>query len=76
MERLIESSTEILDREKHRLLHASDFQRWGRRGGLATLRTYGSHWFSCLALKRWGRISAEDLAAARVVGQGLPIKDD
>jgi hypothetical protein len=32
LERLVESSTEVLDREGHRLLHASDWQRWGRRG--------------------------------------------
>ncbi len=65
LERLVESSTEILDREKHRLLHASDWQRWGRRGGLATLRRYGSDWFALLALRRWGRISQADLEAAR-----------
>jgi len=35
-----------------------------------------SAWYSGLALKRWGRISAEDLNNARVVGHGLPIKDD
>jgi hypothetical protein len=65
LERLVESSTEVLDREKHRLLHASDWQRWGRRGGLATLRRYGSDWFALLALRRWGRISQADLEAAR-----------
>jgi hypothetical protein len=63
-------------REKHRLIHGSDWQRWGRRGGLATLRRYGTSWYSALALKRWGRLEAEDLARARVIGQGLPIKDD
>src|SRR5215213_8314663 len=31
---LVERSTVILDRDEHRLLHESDFQRWGRRGGL------------------------------------------
>jgi hypothetical protein len=65
LERLVESSTEVLDREKHRLLHASDWQRWGRRGGLATLRRYGSDWFALLALRRWGRITPADLEAAR-----------
>ena len=65
LERLVESSTEVLDREKHRLLHASDWQRWGRRGGLATVRRYGSDWFALLALRRWGRISRADLEAAR-----------
>jgi hypothetical protein len=29
-----------------------------------------------LALERWGRITTEDLNRARVVGHGLPIKDD
>jgi hypothetical protein len=76
LEALVENSSVVLEREKHRLLHANDWQRWGRRGGLATLRLYGTSWFSALALKRWGRISAEDLAAARVVGRGRPIKDD
>ncbi len=65
LQRLVEASTVLLDRERHRLLHASDWQRWGRRGGLATLGRYGSDWFSLLALRRWGRISAEDLEAAR-----------
>src|SRR5215218_6190807 len=58
LEALIERSTVVLEREKHRLLHATDFARWGRRGGLATVRKYGTDWFSLLALKRWGRISA------------------
>ncbi len=65
LQRLVEASTVLLDRERHRLLHGSDWQRWGRRGGLATLGRYGSDWFSLLALRRWGRISAEDLEAAR-----------
>lgn len=67
LEALVASSTVVLEREKHRLLHSTDWQRWGRRGGLATLRRYGTDWFSLLALRRWGRISAEDLAAARVL---------
>ena len=67
LEALVEHSTVVLEREKHRLLHATDWQRWGRRGGLATLRRYGSDWFALLALRRWGRISAEDLDAARVL---------
>src|SRR5215212_9674831 len=48
LQKLIESSTEIMEAEKHRLLHASDFARWGRRGGLSTLRRYGTDWFSLL----------------------------
>jgi hypothetical protein len=65
LERLVESSTEILERERHRLIHESDWQRWGRRGGLATLGRYGSEWFALLALRRWGRTSPTDLEAAR-----------
>ena len=65
LEELVERSTIVLEREKHRLLHASDWQRWGRRGGLQTLRRYGSDWFALLALRRWGRITAADLDAAR-----------
>ncbi len=67
LQRLVEASTVVMEREKHRLLHATDWQRWGRRGGDATLRRYGADWFSLLALKRWGRISTEDLDAARVL---------
>ena len=65
--RLIESSTEVLERERHRLIHASDWQRWGARGGREVVRRYGSAWMSALALKRWGRLSASDLDAMRVV---------
>jgi hypothetical protein len=36
----------------------------------------GTSWYSALALKRWGKLEAEDLDRARVVGYGLPIKDD
>ena len=63
---LVASSEAVLEREKHRLLHSSDWRRRGRRGGRETLRRYGSDWFSLLALKRWGRITAADLDAARV----------
>jgi hypothetical protein len=76
LEGLIERSTILLEREEHRLIHGSDFKRWGRRGGLATLRRYGTSWYSALALKRWGRLDAEDLHRARLVGCGLSIKDD
>jgi hypothetical protein len=68
LEGLIERSAVLLEREKHRLIHGSDFKRWGRRGGLTTLRRYGTSWYSALALKRWGKLEAEDLARARVVG--------
>jgi hypothetical protein len=65
LERLVEASVELLETQKHRLLHESDFVRWGRRGGLATLRRYGTDWYALLALRRWGRISPTDLEAAR-----------
>jgi hypothetical protein len=68
LERLVEASTVLLEREKHRPIHGSDWQWWGRRGGLATLRRYGTSWYSALALKRWGRLDAEDLDRARLVG--------
>ncbi len=38
---------------------------WGQFGGLTTFYRYSSSWYALLALKRWGRISAEDLEAAR-----------
>jgi hypothetical protein len=65
--KLVERSAVILDREKHRLIHGSDFARWGRRGGRETVRRYGASWMSALALRRWGRITAEDLELARAV---------
>jgi len=65
LEELVEQSEVVMEREKHRLIHESDWQRWGRRGGLAVLGRYGSEWFALLALRRWGRITAEDLEATR-----------
>jgi len=60
---LIEGSTVMLPREEHRNGHneANDFVRWGRRGGLATLRRYGTSWFSLLARRRWERVSGAEL---------------
>jgi hypothetical protein len=65
LEALVKASGVVLEREQHRLLHASDWQRWGSRGGRETLRRYGTDWFAMLALRRWGRITAQDLDAAR-----------
>ncbi len=62
---LIEASTVVLPREAHRNGHEGDFARWGRLGGRETFRRYGSSWFALLALRRWGRITAADLQAAR-----------
>ena len=67
LEELVERSTVVLEREKHRLVHQTDWQRWGRRGGLAVLRRYGTDCVAALALKRWGRITAEDLDAMRAL---------
>jgi hypothetical protein len=61
--RLVAASAELLERERHRRIHESDWQRWGRRGGLATFRKYGRAWYAVLARRRWGRISPAELAA-------------
>ena len=58
---LIEGSTVEIPSEEHRNGHASDFARWGRRGGLVTVRRYGTAWFGLLARRRWERITAEEL---------------
>jgi hypothetical protein len=49
------------------LVHESDWQRWGSRGGRETVRRYGNSWMALLALKRWGRITSAELEAARVL---------
>jgi hypothetical protein len=67
LEALVVSSEVVLEREKHRLLHEADWRRWGSRGGKETLRRYGADWFALLALRRWGRITASELEAARVL---------
>jgi hypothetical protein len=48
---LIESSTREIPTTEHRTLHqeASDFVRWGRRGGQRTLALYSRLYFSLLA---------------------------
>jgi hypothetical protein len=65
-EELVDRSTVVLEQEKHRLIHEGDWRRWGSRGGRETLRRYGQGWFALLARRRWGRISPEDLEAARM----------
>jgi hypothetical protein len=64
---LIEGSTREIPTTEHRRLHqeASDFVRWGRRGGRRTLTLYGRPYFSLLARLRWGRIDVEALIEHR-----------
>ncbi len=66
LEALVDRSTVVLEQEAHRLVHAGDWRRWGARGGRETLRRYGPGWFALLARRRWGRLSSEELEAARV----------
>ena len=72
---LIEGSTREIPTTEHRRLHqeASDFVRWGRRGGRRPLALYGRPYFSLLAHFRWGRLEVEALIeyrAGRVRGAG------
>lgn len=64
LENMISTSTVEISRAEHRRGHdeAGDFARWGRRGGLRTLRRYGRTWFSLISRRRWGRIDGDDLA--------------
>lgn len=67
---LLEGSAVELPADEHRDGHAEDFRRWGRRGGLATARRYGTAWFSLLAKRRWERITAETLSEAFAMMNG------
>ena len=58
---LIEGSTVEVTTEEHRAMHAGQWAEWGRLGGLATARRYGTAWFSLLAKRRWERVTAEAL---------------
>ena len=60
---LIADSTREIPTTEHRTLHqeASDFVRWGRRGGRRTLALYDRSYFSLLARFRWGRVQLETL---------------
>jgi hypothetical protein len=64
---LIAGSTLEIPTTEHRRLHqeASDFVRWGRRGGRRTLTLYGRLYFSLLARLRWGHIEVEALIEHR-----------
>ncbi len=65
---LIAASTVAIPYRDHRAAHAEDFRRWGRMGGLATLRRYGRPWFAALARRRWGKIDAEASEASAAFG--------
>ena len=67
LDEAIEGSTVEIAGDEHRALHgaAGDFARWGRLGGLETLRRYGRPWFALLAKRRWKKVDAEALAARR-----------
>ena len=54
---LIDASTVVMEHSEHRAHHERDFVRWGRRGGLVTLKRYGRAWFALLALRRWEKIA-------------------
>ncbi|CAN5289395.1 hypothetical protein BH24ACT19_BH24ACT19_08080 [soil metagenome] len=63
LEEAIESSAMVVSYEEHRSrIHAADWVRWGRKGGLATLERYGRAWFSHLARRRWRKITTGELA--------------
>jgi hypothetical protein len=66
LEALIEASASLVPATAHQRGHsrAGDFSRWGRRGGLRTLALYGRGWFALLAMRRWRKITAEQLAEA------------
>lgn len=68
---LIEDSIVDLPADEHREGHAEDFVRWGRRGGLATARRYGTAWFSLLARRRWERITTEVLSETFAAMNGV-----
>jgi hypothetical protein len=54
LEQVIEASVVEIAYEEHRFeIHATDWPRWGRKGGLATLERYGRIWFVHLARRRW-----------------------
>jgi hypothetical protein len=67
LERLVERSAVSSERDKHRPIRGSDRRRGGRRGGLATLRRYGTSWFAVLALYGWEKASEADPEAARPI---------
>jgi len=66
LEEVMEASTVQVTYKEHRYaIHDEDWPRWGRKGGLATLERYGRTYFAHLARRRWGRITAGELARVR-----------
>lgn len=61
----IEASHAELTQQEHRETHARDWREWGSWGGRATLARYGRRYFHFLSCRRWGRISADELARVR-----------
>ena len=63
---LVEDSVILIPAEEQVEVHmdAGDFARWGRRGGLTTLRRYGTSWFAALARRRWKKLTREQIAEA------------
>jgi hypothetical protein len=67
---MVEGSRVEIPRSEHREVHAGEFVRWGRLGGLATARRYGTAWMSLLARRRWRKIDADALAEVFAVING------
>jgi hypothetical protein len=66
LESVVESSAAEVSYEEHRFqIHAADWSRWGRLGGLKVLELYGPAYFEALAKRRWRKISAEELDSIR-----------
>jgi hypothetical protein len=66
LEAVIEGSTVEVSREEHRgTIHAADWPRWGRMGGLRVLELYGPRYFVLLALRRHGKVTVQQLREAR-----------
>jgi len=61
---MVEASTVEIGGQEHRDAHEADFARWGRRGGLSTLRRYGTAWFVLLAKRRWEKVTSDALSEA------------
>jgi hypothetical protein len=79
LEALIEASCMVMERAEHRAAHSegspSDFVRWGRRGGLQTLRRYGRAWFALVGRRRHGPITPEELRAGAIPAPApLPLR--